>query len=330
VKLLKLARRLSLAALFGVGGTIVAGGLVHATGASLACPDWPLCFGRYFPSLYPLSSGVFFEHGHRLLAGGSGLLILALAVAVGLCERTTLAQRVLAALAFVLVVVQALFGAAAVLLRLPRWISVTHFLLAQITLLCVLVVSWSLHRPRDGGEVTTLSRGDRWLAVLAVGVTLGQMVLGAGLRHIGTRGQMVSGFWSASREGMVPCPSFPLCPPAWLEGMLDFYHLVYLSHRVGAVLVVLVVGLLAFRLARRRRLHPACYTLACVAVLLVFVQVLVGELSVRSYLAPVPVTLHLAGAVLLLVALTILSLRALAPDALAVREARGRDASDRA
>src|SRR5258708_38159637 len=54
---------------------IFAGGQVTSTGSGLAVPDWPLSYGMFFP---PMVGGIFYEHGHRLVAGGVGGLALVL------------------------------------------------------------------------------------------------------------------------------------------------------------------------------------------------------------------------------------------------------------
>src|ERR1700751_6208991 len=59
---------------------ICSGGLATSHGAGMAVPDWPNSFG-YSMFLFPVSrwvGGVFFEHTHRLIASGVGLLTLVL------------------------------------------------------------------------------------------------------------------------------------------------------------------------------------------------------------------------------------------------------------
>ena len=58
-------------------GLIVLGALVRVHGAGLACPDWPLCFGRVLPEM---NLEVAFEWTHRLVAGSVGLFFVALSV----------------------------------------------------------------------------------------------------------------------------------------------------------------------------------------------------------------------------------------------------------
>ena len=52
---------------------LFAGGMVTSTGSGLAVPDWPLSFGGMNP---PMIGGIFFEHGHRLIAGFVALMTL--------------------------------------------------------------------------------------------------------------------------------------------------------------------------------------------------------------------------------------------------------------
>src|ERR1700748_28255 len=72
-------------AVFVAGGVLVfvfSGGVVPSHGAGMAVPDWPNSFG-YNMFLFPLShwvGGVFFEHTHRLIASGVGLLTIVLCI----------------------------------------------------------------------------------------------------------------------------------------------------------------------------------------------------------------------------------------------------------
>ena len=59
------------------------GSVVHATESSLACPDWPTCYGTMLPEM---SGGIFWEHLHRLVAGG---LLMMFGLATWLARKET-------------------------------------------------------------------------------------------------------------------------------------------------------------------------------------------------------------------------------------------------
>src|SRR5689334_3378153 len=85
---------------------LCAGALVTGTGSGLAVPDWPLSFGQYMPLMV---GGVFFEHGHRMIAGTVGILTVMLSIALWFSEPR-LWVRVLSIFAVLAVVTQALLG----------------------------------------------------------------------------------------------------------------------------------------------------------------------------------------------------------------------------
>src|SRR4051794_5739474 len=115
-----LARLISYALIGTTFFLILLGGIVHTQGASLACPDWPLCYGMVFP---PMEGDILLEHGHRLLASAVGLMSVALAV---LTYAMGGAIRRWALLGVALVLGQGILGGLTVLYRLPPPISIAH------------------------------------------------------------------------------------------------------------------------------------------------------------------------------------------------------------
>ena len=111
---------------------IVAGASVTSNRAGLSVPDWPTSYG--YPLLqFPFSKmvgGIFYEHGHRLIASAVGLLTLILAVWLLRAEQRC-GVRYLGLAALGAVLLQGILGGLTVKLFLPPSVSVAHAALAE-------------------------------------------------------------------------------------------------------------------------------------------------------------------------------------------------------
>jgi cytochrome c oxidase assembly protein subunit 15 len=162
---------------------LIAGGLVTSTDSGLAVPDWPLSYGTLFP---PMVGGIRFEHTHRLIAGVVALMIWALAVWLWRAQARRWVQW-LGTSAAVAVLVQAVLGGVTVLWGLPWLVSVAHACLAQLVFCALACVMLGTSPKWEALPAASVPRSGalRALAWVATATVLGQLLLGALLRHGG-------------------------------------------------------------------------------------------------------------------------------------------------
>lgn len=162
---------------------VIAGGLVTSTDSGLAVPDWPLSYGMWFP---PMVGGIFYEHGHRMIAGAVGIMIFVQGLWIARTQVPRWVKR-LSLAAVIAVIVQALLGGATVLLLLPAPISIAHACLGQ-TLWCLTVCLEVATAPKyfKGGQALNSHAGSAANLALACAVLVAlQLFLGAIVRHTG-------------------------------------------------------------------------------------------------------------------------------------------------
>ena len=164
---------------------LLSGGLVTSKGVGMTVPDWPTTYG-YNMFLFPLSrwtGGIFYEHAHRLIASGVGLLTVILAVVLWFAEPRKWV-RVLGYVAVAAVIVQGVLGGLRVTMIMDE-IGIFHGMLAQafISLLVVIAVATSKAFATGGARWRWHAPGLlRWAVVLTVLVYL-QLAIGATMRH---------------------------------------------------------------------------------------------------------------------------------------------------
>lgn len=307
---------------------IVLGAYVRLSDAGLGCPDWPGCYGEVivpgssetiaeanarFPERALESGKAWKEMFHRYFAGTLGLLILALAV-VAWINRKEVNQPLLLPFFLVgLVLFQAALGMWTVTLLLKPAIVTLHLLagLATLGLLWLTVLRKHYQRPIFSDSAQPILK---YWAALALIVLIIQIALGG---------------WTSTNYAAMHCPDFPTCQGQWLPkldldeaftvwresgvdyegGVLPFNAAVtvHFIHRVGALLTVLILGLLALRcLAVKRAGIPF---IGATILLFLLVQVSLGIANVMLRL-PMPIAVsHNGVAALLLMSLIALNTR---------------------
>ena len=280
---------LSLATLVLLG----AGAMVTSTGSSLAVPDWPLAYGQLFP---PMVGGILYEHGHRLIASTVGLITIGVAAWLWWVEPRPWV-RWLGVSALGIVIVQGVLGGITVLYLLPKPISISHAMLAQgfflLTVLLVQVTAadWETQVQRGrhvaGGTLSVL-------APLNFVALIGVLFLGALVRHF---------------DAGLAIPDFPLAYGRLIPPLSAFPILIHFLHRVGALVVLVLVGVTVWQVLRH---HPGVGKLRrpalLMAALLAF-QIALGAGVIWTHRAPTITSLHLVNGALLIATAGVLALR---------------------
>ncbi len=275
---------------------IAAGGMVTSTGSGLSVPDWPTTYGWSMFS-FPMSKwvgGIFYEHGHRLIASTVGFLTVILALWNWRVEPRRWVRGVAFA-ALGAVVLQGLLGGITVLFYLPAPISIGHAGLAQI-FFC-LTISLAVFTSPSWRAAEAPVHDDELLRRLAAATTAliyVQILVGATMRHTGAG---------------LAIPTFPLAfghllPPVWTASIA-----IHFAHRAGAVLVVGAILATAGHVLHHHRGERALTRPALLLVGLVLTQATLGAFVVLSGLQPFVNTLHVVNGALVLGTSVVMTLR---------------------
>lgn len=255
---------------------IIIGGVVHGTGSSLACPDWPTCFGTYFPEM---KGGVFFEHSHRLVAASVGFLTVV--VWIGLLLKGSSSLKKWSALAVALVIFQGILGGITVKYRLPPAVSTSHLATSMVFFALMAYLAFRTRRDAQAGVAPSPNFGLQKLRLLlnitAAAIFL-QIVLGALVRHSGSG---------------LACLDIPFCQGKLWPASGESLQQIQMLHRWMGVLLAILITAVGIRGARSLPAGTVPARLLKLSILLVFTQIGFGLWSVYSGLGVMEVSLHL-------------------------------------
>ncbi|MEF7614773.1 COX15/CtaA family protein [Aquincola sp. MAHUQ-54] len=261
-------RALTLLTLFFTFDLIVIGATTRLTDSGLGCPDWPGCYGSASPlgareeihaaqtamPTGPVTHGkAWMEMVHRYVAMGVGVLIIVIAAGSWRDRRRRAGHAPSpwwATTTLVAVCLQGAFGALTVTMKLYPAIVTLH-LLFGLGLLALLAVQAEAFDPRPLRLSRALQAGVVAVALLSVL-------------------QIALGGWVSTNYAVLACRDFPTCQGSWWPEM-DFEHAftlrrelgqtasgaylpfaaltaIHMAHRLMAVVVLLALGLLAWRL----------------------------------------------------------------------------------
>lgn len=280
---------------------IFAGAQVKSHNAGLAEPDWPLGYGKVWPSMV---GGVFHEHGHRALASLIGLATVILAVWTVRTDPRSWARR-LSVVVLGMVCLQGLLGGLTVWFLLPSWLSASHGTLAQ-AFLCVAAWlayafsrEWAAASSGDLGRLEAVDDPDgkatsRALSagVLAVIVVFIQLILGAWMRH--TEAGLAVAFFPLSAAGEV------------LPEFIDERVIIHMAHRGFAFVAACAVWRLCVVAGSAR---SALQRHGTVLALVILVQGLLGAMVIWQGRSPFVTSLHVTNGALVLLLTWLLMLR---------------------
>jgi protoheme IX farnesyltransferase len=273
---------------------IVIGGTVRVTGAGLGCgPEWPLCNGRLVPGWDLLA---WIEYVHRLIALAVILLTGAVAVASWRARSPDRWIVRLPLIAAGLVLVQAMLGAITVWTHLEAAVVALHLGVALSYLAVALVLAFRTWFPALA-RVAGRSPLRPWLVA-----ALGAVFL-----------LMLSGAYTAKRGAGFACPEWPFCGRFWIPTGWTNVD-VHLTHRLIALVAVLLVAGVAWKARRVRGESRWAVGLVTAAAVLMVAQVFVGAANIWFRLHPAVSVAHLAVATIVwvLLVLAVLAGRALA------------------
>jgi cytochrome c oxidase assembly protein subunit 15 len=288
-----------------------AGGLVTSHEAGMSVPDWPNSYG-YNMFLFPPSQwigGIFYEHTHRLIASGVGLMTMILAFWLWFKDARKWMHWVGLA-AFLLVVAQGVLGGLRVVLAEAQ-LGIFHAIVGQLFFVLTAAMAlftspWWLAQASSRPDRTHLQKAAdmmvlRRLVLATTVLILCQLIIGATMRQ---------------QHAGLAIPDFPLAygkiwpdtgaaaVQSYNEHRMElvaenpitaFQIILQMVHRLVALTIFVLTVACAWRTRQRLGKTDPLTKLALFWLMLILAQMLLGAATIWSNKAADVATAHVLG-----------------------------------
>ena len=273
------------------------GSAVRLTGSGLSCPDWPLCYGLWFPDQDKLSNisdvnfefyQVMLEWIHRFNAAAFITPVTLLVFFVGLKVTKEKINKIILYIIILILALQGLMGGFTVFDKNSPWSVAVHLGLAlsfMFLVLKIFLVSLNIKLvsgiPCITKKISTL--------IGAIIIVLATMLMGAIVSKSGSS---------------LACDIWPLCSN---DGVSIFQHnkIIHLSHRILALISVIFVFLIV-NFFKDVVQYKIIFVLRNILISLIILQILIGATVIFTELNLFIAMLHQAIAVILFIVLSFL------------------------
>ncbi len=277
---------------------LYAGGFTTTIRAGMAFLDWPLSNGSLNPENWTQQTDMLAEHSHRLLGQIIGMLSLALLYLMWLRESRTW-MRTLSRILVLVVILQGLLGGSRVVFDelnlqtdhnlIAQSFAVIHACGAMIVLGVLVALTLGSSRIWIESRVNlnkTVPDSIRSWGIASTLVIFLQILVGAIMRHA---------------EAGLAIAKFPLAQPGSIfPAYWNFDVGIHFAHRVGAVIVTVVLLVYLSKLWANANTRKALAAGILTVLGLLFVQVWLGAQTIWTVRNVHVTTIHhLAGAFLL-------------------------------
>ena len=257
--------------------TIIGGTYLRIDSNSIACPDWPTCFGTW---TYPETNISQFHFWHRLVSMVAFISVLITALITFQKQSKNQSAKKFSSLLTLLLVAQIAIG---YFVREPiPWLRAVHFFISLLSIM--LATGWLVNSLHKHKKLVGISSFQKMSKILIIGSLF----------------MVISGILVSLTNSSNICSSFPLCSfqeftnPVWLF---------VLAHRLITLLVVGLAVILLQKAWLNYRTDPTILVSTTILVVLLFGQILIGAIQVLRGMPLVLVGIHSVASIFYFISL---------------------------